>query len=433
MREILNGKLQAKQRGIFEAAYRQSFEHVSAVVGAKAEPRLRAAGALALAVDERTILFSKRLDEFPEAARLAVVGHELAHAVQFARGGSDAQADLEAEAWRASLAALRGESFEIRGGARQETALAAVALVMDKNGEDYFKIFDTLAPLQVSKTEMITPLTYEKILDILLDKKHEKESDFVMQAHGTSLGFFIPIIDKQSNDKKATARNLRVLLQVATLLAAFKNAGDDFDKLKAVMKNIMKVQEPPTDAGTAKTTIQREIDRLKADCGVTKDDDVLRVVKKMADVQKKERGTIELRTCNMGGLEDTLNFFREQFNANTLGAPKLFSAFGRCRPDIGASAMKSFRKDHPENTVLYPSGTANFGFTYDNLDANFHVTTYSAAVSEAAVKSFVTSLIMGGKKFQTNDFPIHFLLLKSAVFPLDESYSPQIKHVTRPK
>lgn len=415
----------------FEAAYGRSFENVSAVVGVEAERILRAAGALALAVDERTILFSKRLASLSEIERLAVVGHELAHTVQLARGGSDALEDLEQEAWRAAWAGVRGESFEIRGGARACAPLPAVGLVMDKAGQDYFTTFDTLDPLQITKIEMIKPLTYEKLLDLLMDTRFEKENDFLIQAHGEPYGFAFSIVTGQAAGKDSAAHTLRTLMSLATLIAAYKAAGDDLDKLKAVMKDIMKV-DPKLDVDSAKAEIEREIDRQKKLIGITSDDDILRVAKKMAEVRKKQRGIIELRTCNMGVTKDTLEFFRQQFNANSLGAPNVYSAFGRCKTDIGPSALKNFIQNHPEKEGLFQVGNDQFGFTWVQVPNRFAATTFSAALNQAVVKAWITNFIMGGKKFQAADFPVHFLISRPALFPLDPKYKGRIIRVKRP-
>lgn len=431
MREIVDGKLHASWLRLFEDSYRRSFKNVSAIVGVAAERVLRAAGALALAVDERTILFSKRLAALSEIERLVVVGHELAHAVQFARGGSDAVADLEREAWRAAWAGVRGESYEIRGGARQETALAAVALVMDKAGQDYFTTFDTLDPLQVTKIAMIKPLTYEKLLDLLMDTRFDKENDFLIQAHGEPYGFAFSITTSQGSKADSAAHILRTLMQAAVLIAAYKAAGDDLAKLKAVMKDIMKV-DPKPDVDSAKAAIERKIDEMKSAIDIKSDDDILRVAKKMADVRKKQRGIIELRTCNMGLSKDTLEFFREQFNANSLGAPNVYSAFGRCRTDIGPEAMKSFIRNHPEKEALVKFDGLQFGFAWKQVHNKYEVTTFSAALNQAVVKAWVTKYIMGGKKFQADDFPVHFLISTPALFPRDDSYNGRIVRVKRP-
>jgi hypothetical protein len=429
MREILNGRLQARWRAPFEVSYGQSFAHVEVLVGPKVDCRLTAEGALALAVDERTILFSTRLQELPEMARLAVVGHELAHTVQFARGGRDSNEALEEEAWHASWAALRGERCEVRCGARQETALPAVALVMDKLGSEYFKVFDTLDLLQVTKIETIKPLTYEKLLDLLLDKKFEKETDFVIQAHGTSKGFHFPIVTGQATDKVAQTHILRQLMQLDALITAANAAGNDLNLLNAVLKNVMKV-DAAADADSAKAKIKREVDRQKSVVGITSDADIARVVKKMAEVRAKKRGKIELRTCNMGVSTDTLSFFCAEFNADSLGAPDKFSAFGTCMPAIGPNAMKDFIKNNAQ-AKLYKAVSDQFGFTFDQISDNFTVNTFAAAASEGVVKSFVTAAIMGGKKFQANNFPIHFLLQHPAIFPLDPAYKSSIKRATR--
>ncbi len=404
---------------------------MAAISGREAGHRLARSGALALAVDAATILLSQKLCEMSETKRLAIIGHELAHTIQLARGGSDASELLESEAWRASWAALRGERFAVRGRARQDVALPAVALVMDNNGAEYFKVFDTLASLQVTKVELIKPLTYEKLLDLFLDQKFASEKDFVIQAHGINSGFFMPIVTGQAKKKSALAHILRQLMLLGTLLAAYKAAGDDLDKLKAVMKDVMRV-DPASDAASAKSTIEREIGRQKGLVGIDKDEDIERVVKKMADVRQKQRGAIELRTCSMGASKDTLTFFREQFNANSLAAPDVLSAFGSCRPDIGAKAMETFVKNHAAKGAFTKVGKDQFGFTYDDITETFVVNTFSAAVNEGVVKTFVTDSIMGGKKFKAKDFPVHFLVTRPALFPLNPGYQSRIVRVKRP-
>src|SRR5262249_46413565 len=116
----------AAGRWPFPAAWREPFEssfgcglgHVAAATGPAGDRRLAAAGASALAVDARTVLLSTRLLGLPEPARLLAVGHELAHTLQLARGGSAAPEFLEAEAWQAAQAALAGRRRPVRlGGA----------------------------------------------------------------------------------------------------------------------------------------------------------------------------------------------------------------------------------------------------------------------------------------------------------------------------
>ncbi|MBC7911119.1 MAG: DUF4157 domain-containing protein, partial [Pyrinomonadaceae bacterium] len=290
---LLNGKLRAAWRAPFEASYGQSFAHVRAHAGPEADCRLAALGVLALAVNEETIFFSERLREMSETAQLAIVGHELAHTVQLARGGSDSREALEAEAWRAAWAALRGERCEIRCGARQESPLAAVALVMDAHGSNYFKIFDTLASLKVTIIELIKPLTYEKMLDIMLDTKMAKEKDFVIQAHGTQFGFLIPITqvtnknDTVSKPKNAQTNLLRQLRLLAELIKEYKEAGDDLQKLKDIVNK--KSLPPVSDVASAKAAIEREIGRQKVMVGLDSVDDILRIVKKMDAVKAIQR------------------------------------------------------------------------------------------------------------------------------------------------
>ncbi|MBC7911560.1 MAG: hypothetical protein H7Y30_13720 [Pyrinomonadaceae bacterium] len=165
--------------------------------------------------------------------------------------------------------------------------------------------------------------------------------------------------------------------------------------------------------------------------GLDSVDDILRIVKKMDAVKAIQRKTIELRTCNMGKIQDTLTFFREEFNADTLAAPKVLSAFGSCVPGMGKLAVNVFDKDHAAGAATFNSGTDKFGFACGPMKADFTADTFSAATNVSVINAFVTASIMGNKKFNPSNFPIHFMFTVPPAFPLEAAYTNQIAQVKR--
>ena len=428
MEEMLKKRLPARWRAPFERSYGWNFEHVSVVTGRMIDEHLAKMGALALAFDGATIMLSSKLRAIHARAQFSIIGHELAHTVQLARKGTDATESLEAEAWRAARAALRGERYAVLGRAAHPLAVSAVALYLFDSAKDYFETFglDNL-DIPKGKTDKINPATYEKLLDLMIKWKDEK--NLVLQAHGSSLGWGISVIDKQ-DEPYATTRNLNVMRGIVQLSDAITAAGDDFDKLKALCTK-HNVLLPPTNVDEAKQKIKEVLDKQKSDLKLTDEAAIRRVVGKMDQVKAIKRDRIELRSCNMGILQPTLDFFRSEYNTTLLRAPDQFSLFGWFLPphfNISSQAYTTFIKKIKIKYFTYKMTSGTFAFAYKGLP-HAQAELPGAADNNLTVKDFAKAK-MSTKELPDSKVkmcPTHFLLTDPPAFEKEKNYTDHLQ------
>lgn len=419
----------------FESSFGVSLGHVAIVAGEKTDRYLASQGAIAAATDQRTICLNRHLLGGPFALVAPLLGHELAHTVQLARGGSDPVEALESEAWEASLAALRGDEYSITGSGRNP--LAAAGLYMSDASKEYMETFG-IDPLQVPKgnTARIDPLTFEKILDLMTDK-FKTEDDFIIDAHGQSGGFGIPII--KGEEGQATTPNLATLPKILDLRSELTKAGDNLKDLQRIVRDKTLDGNPvsPGDLNNKsavdaaieanKLKIETEISRLKGFAKVQDEAAIARVVKKINELKNKQRNRIELRTCNMGHFPAVMDFFRVMFNAKVLRAATNFSAFGHFIPAAprNEASYKTFLKQHGKAFPYVVSG-GKFAFEFiSRPGAKADIP--SAATSDAAVADWIKSFLGSGVNVKVSKFPTHFLLTNPPAFPQETNYRDHIK------
>jgi len=423
-------------RAPFERSFGCSFEDVRLVSSARTDRVLSSLGTLALTVNKRTVWLRSELSECSEGIFRLILGHELAHTVQLNHSGNDSTGDLEVEAWKASICALQGKSYRING--RGEGPLAAAGLYMNTSAKDYFETFG-INPLLVpkGKTAKISPLTFESIVELMIDK-FKDEDDFVMEVHGDPSGFGIEIAKGES--ASATTRVLATLPKIVGLRADLNAAGNDLPKLQKIVKektldgNPVSPSDPNNPSAVAsaiqqnKQKIEAEITRLKSFAKVKDETIIARLVKKMDDLKNKQRNRIELRSCNMGHFPGVMDFFRVLFNAKSLRAPTNFSAFGYFIPVAPRSkaTYDRFVQQHPKCFPYKLSGNSKFAFEYEPLpDAKAN--TPSAATSDAAVKDWIKKFLGDAAKIEAAKFPSHFLLTNPPAFPKEANYTSHVK------
>ena len=434
-------KVPLNWRKPFEQSFGCSLAHVSVKVGPAANRILACAGAVAMAIDEETILLSTEILSGPLDRMRLVVGHELAHTVQLARGGSDPEWSLEQEAWLASRAAFRGEPFVITGAA--QGPLRAAGLYLTDAAKEYFETFG-IPPLTVpkGKTARIKPATFESMIDLMLIKFPDEE-DFVIQAHGQPSGFALEIVSGQGVATQPALVALRKVLELRTGLNA---AGSDLEALKRIVRTkLAGGQEPvlpadpnnPASVAVAVAENRRKIevgiDQLKKQAGISDEAVIARIVSKMDNLKKKQRNRIELRTCNMGRLQPALDFFRELFNAKVLRAPNHFSACGHFTPPAprNKSSYGKFLKAHGRN-FPYKLSSGQFVFDFIGLP-NFEAQTPSAATSDNAAIEWAREFLGSNAKIEVNKFPVHFLTTDPPAFPQETRYKDRINQSPAPK
>jgi hypothetical protein len=439
----LTDQLNADERIYLPACWRRPFErsfglslaHVCITAGESTDRYLASRAAIAVATDPQTVCLTRQLFGEPFEELALLLGHELAHTVQLGRRGDDPVEFLEAEAWEATRAALRGQRYPIKGGSRE--ALEAAGLYRTDDARDFIETFG-IDPLQVPKgnTAKIDPLTFEKILDLMLDK-FKNEDDFIIDAHGNHNGFLIPII--KGEDGQATTANLATLPKILDLRSELTNAGDNLKELQRIVRdktldgNPVSPGDPnnktAVDAAVQanKQKIEREITRLKGLAKVQDETAIARVVKKINDLKNKQRNRIELRACNMGILQAVMDFYRQMFNAKILRAANLFSAFGHFVPAAPRSdaSYNIFLKQHGK-AFAYAVNGGKFALDYIPLPGA-KADTPSAATSDAAVTGWIKRFLGSGTNVKVTKFPSHFLLMEPPAFPQETNYRDHIK------
>jgi Domain of unknown function (DUF4157) len=430
-------RLPVEWRRPFEYSFGRSFERVAFTSGPMTDGLLASQQALALAIDNHRVWVNSRVLSGPFAVIAPLLGHELAHTVQLAGDGDDSVDCLEAEAWEAARAALGGRQFVIKGSGRN--ALAAAGLYMSDAAREFMETFGIAPLLAKGNTAKIDPLTFEKILDLMTDK-FKNEDDFIIDAHGHASGFGIPIA--KGEQAQATTQVLGTLTQIAELRSAVAKAGNDLQALQKIVEKLPAAPSFATDPNNPaavasavqenKKLIERKIFDLKKIAGVQNDALIATLAKKMADLKKKQRNRIELRTCNMGHNQGVMDFFRVLFNAKILRATTNFSAFGHFIPAAPRSeaTYKMFVKQEGK---IFPDTIdgETFAFAY-KPKPNAQADIPSAATSDKGVLDWIKKHIGKNDSVKASKFPTHFLLTAKPAFPLDQEYISHIKESKAP-
>ena len=318
----------------------------------------------------------------------------------------------------------------------------AAGLYMSDASKEFMETFG-IEPLQVPKgnTARIDPLTFEKILDLMLGQ-FKAEDDFIIDAHGHSGGFGIPIIQGEAG--QATTPSLATLPKIVSLRSDLTKAGNDLKELERLVRdktlngNPVSPGDPnnktAVDAAVEanKQKVEAEITRLKNFAGVQNETAIARVVQKINDLKNKQRNRIELRTCNMGHFPAVMDFFRVMFNAKILRAATNFSAFGHFIPAAprNDASYNTFLKQHGK-AFAYPVNGGKFAFDYIPKPGA-KADTPSAANSDAAVTSWIKQFLGNAPNVKVSKFPSHFLLTNPPAFPKETNYRDHIKESKAP-
>jgi hypothetical protein len=418
----LHGKLPKSVRAIFEESFGISLEHVSVIAGVETDGRLMRAGALAQAIDGATVLLTSQFLTMPPAVQLWLIGHELAHTVQLSREGSDAQVALESEAWDAAASALHGQRYAITG--RGSAPLSAAAFVLDRMAVHYFQTFPQLLDLRISHAREIRPLTFERILQLMLDSD---QKDFVIDVHGSAKGLSIPLA--RGTEISAVKQSLVMLLQIDHIQREAREAGDDLRRWRRILRIIQAPQaDSVSQVENARSAVQDWITRRVTALGLSAAR-VQALIDAMLRLQAKEIRKIEFRSCKMGQDLDALATFREFFEAQRVGAPDVRSGIAIVHPHVGRGTMHALLRMHPQAQIAHMPDGSRFGLRLRiSPSPSTDVATFAAADSWGTVRQWIATHIMGGTRYRSGGFPIHFLETDPPVFPADREYRSHIKY-----
>ena len=452
-------------RAPFELSFRHSLKHVVALSGLEVDRHLAREDALAQVVDRETILLSSRLAILPPAMRLLVIGHELAHAVQVGRGGSDAPRCLEAEAWAAARAALCGQPFEVRGGGCG--GLQAAALVLDQAAQNYFLTFPQFGSLHINNVQLVQPLHFSRLLSMMLASG---ERDFVLDIHGWtdnldgSVGLRMPL--HPATGVRCNRRTLRILSYIGHLQQLMRQAESAAEEppaegfigrlrqarqqsplerwnqiLEIVRRQKARLptadQTSPdgrcTDVAEARRRIELWLDILSGELFpagnlAQKRARAQSLVNQMGQLRSQNIHQIQFRACRLGSDRQTLYEFREFFEAQSVCGPDVRSFFtspGLGRGDVGRQPVDNLLRRHPPPaTQLFQMPGGRFAIWLRVQGSR--VSGKIVADSYQAAREWIDAHLMLNSGYQRGAFRVHFLQTEPPSFPRDPRYREHI-------
>ncbi|HEX6746814.1 MAG TPA: DUF4157 domain-containing protein [Longimicrobium sp.] len=397
------GPIPTRWRAPFERSFQRELSHVMVEMGPAADRRLARTGAIAQAVDASTVLVSTTLAGKPAERLLPVLGHELAHTVQFGRGGaSDGVAALEAEAWLASRRALAGLPHRVRG--RASAPLCATALIdvgAHPMAPDFYERFK-LEPLaggnllHIDRTVRLRGVTLEGLLDCIIQNG---TGDYLIVVHGTSFGLYIPLT-RDSGPVKGDG----------DVMALLDSARSDKETAEVLL-----FRDPGGEGAEKVRTLRKKAARVKA--------------------LKLHR--LELRACSVGGGPSLMMRIRDFFGAQVLGAPDIGDAYSPLNPDHpnpDLAHRAAWCEKRPGSRIyeVAPGGWVTLGvrqvtqtsFQLDGLsDRNQSVGTWAG--THLALSRFPV-------QYPGGPLPVHALFERHATYPLifpgEEGYAGHIRH-----
>jgi hypothetical protein len=283
----------------------KAFGHAVVRIGPRVDTYLAAQGALAQALDARTLLISASVLRMSLPDERLLLLHELAHLEQLAQPGDDAERVLEAEAWEAAIAWNSGKPYRIRG--RGRGPLNAVALVQPPPkgqilpprwyGLNPVEPIGGSASISISHVSTFGHSNFESLLDAILHAGNI--SELLVGCHGSDDGLALPLRDGSAAGAEQA---------VITALATDHTHTEVIDGKQLNMPAI-------------------SVDNLVTLTGLTKAQ-VTDLRAKMTRLRALQLKHVAFRSCDMGKSTDTMDAFRKFFGAASVSAPNEYDTYG---------------------------------------------------------------------------------------------------------
>ncbi|MBL8795662.1 MAG: DUF4157 domain-containing protein [Planctomycetia bacterium] len=346
---FLQGELPSRWRTPFERSFGCDFSRVRVESGPAVDADLARRQAVGRALTPDRIALASTLAFWPETLQRFVVGHELAHTVQLARGGSTPVPQLEAEADRAALAALRGATWTIRGCAAQPlnmmtTAISIVSRMPSSDkalasaSKHYYNTFryEPSGGKLVGKTpgpgkgreafrwlsiywdaQELANINLFDVLSRAAEYALTPNGAVLIECHGDPDGLSIPLIPGGLPRKIGPTGPTSI---IDYLTCRHKKYSDDAAAYGMFMYEYSK------SSGQTERDRQRAVKQLQT---MRQKIDILRA---------KQLRHVAFRACQVGKNPAALNGLKELFGAEHASAPKLRTFFGYFNPAIDDSA-----------------------------------------------------------------------------------------------
>jgi hypothetical protein len=283
----------------------KAFGHAVVRIGPRVDTYLETQGALAQALDARTLLISVTVLRMSLPDQRLLLLHELAHLEQLAHPGDDTERVLEAEAWAAAHAWYCGAPYRIRG--RGRGPLNAVAVLQPPpDGQTLPPRWYGLNPVEpigggasitISSAATFRHNNFDSLLDAILNAG--KISELLVGCHGSDDGLNLPLRDGSTAGAE---------MAVITALATDHSHTEVIDGRKLNM--------PATS-----------VDDLVTITGLTKAQ-LTDLRSKMTRLRALQLKHVAFRSCDMGKSTDSMGAFRKFFGAASVSAPSEYDAYG---------------------------------------------------------------------------------------------------------
>jgi hypothetical protein len=397
-----------------------SFSKVTFLAGRAVDARLSALGALAQAVDHKTVLLSSLVFQLPLVNRFRLVTHEMAHTIQLRQVGKDDLALLEEEAWEAAEYALHGLPFAIRGkgvhpmcavGFTDDTELKFAYPYYNKNNKVGY---EPVSDKSVVKVTPVYPLKNMNVVSLFnkIANKCTKGDDVLIACHSATNGVAIPL---------ATGTDIFFSENVAL-------------EMTKTLRN------------TKKITANEKTIKASAKILSISPDTAAQLYKAAKKVREKGINKVHFRGCNLGQWRLTLMRFKDLLNCNDITAVDLYSQFSRWKPRFlkGGTLLwrrktfdsnfKTFERKLKKGGVI-KSGKAPNRFFYFTVGSGQNIGVQQLAESLAGAQQwFARNLPRTKSRYDGNKrFPLHFLISgKRIIFPyrngkINPAYASHIK------
>jgi monoamine oxidase len=325
--------------------------------------------------------------------------------------------------------------------------LAADAFVADNDAKGYFVAFPRLGGLEVKKATVLTPSTFENLMDLMLASNRK---NFVIDAHGEPKGLFMPLASgtripatKHSLFILNGIEHVRALIRIAKESEDFwgRASGTHLDRWQRIVEVLhsrtwqkMVGSGWPTETplvssvDAARSIVQSRInalvDSLFPGNVQNKQGRVNRLIEKMLRLRARGIREIQFRACNIGKDPSSLSEFRRFFGADHLCAPDVRSGMGLSpAPTINRRAVDLLGRDPRTQLFTMPGGRFAIRIIISGLSFSVHC----AADTRAAVGEWVAGHVMADSTYRGGPLPIHFLQTQPLVFPLDSDYAAHIR------
>jgi hypothetical protein len=296
--------------------------HAMIHCGALVDGYLSGEGAIAQAVDRKTILVHSSVFGLGTSDQRLVMLHECAHLQQMATPGYDPVRALEEEAWEAADAWIVGRSYHVRGKARRP--LNALAIIQGgERGHPFAPPWYRSDPVEpignnskivVKDVTVLEDMTLESIMDTIINAK---EKEILVVSHGWSEGLALPLMKGRGITGGAQRQQIFPL-----------SADRAFDD-GPIKTPIISVKDVADHAHLS----EQQVTALRA---------------KMNQIRSLGLDHVAFRACDMGQSTDSLQAFRNFLGAKSVSAPKLQDSYGQFTSLIGGSVdawAKTKRKE----------------------------------------------------------------------------------------